>query len=258
MFSKWYEIYNKIIMDIAKKKFIAYFDILGYENRIRDKSIIEEFEVQLRFINEQQSFIDNSRNIIKSHTLHFSDTHIIYTEDASSCSFSKIITDSLRFMCVAAIRFIPYLPVRGAISYGDFCVDTEKNIIIGKALREAYDLEKNQQWMGCCLSDSCYEQVKDDNVFNHFVEKGVLVEYLVPFKNKREKKYAVNMESFPRFPSASAREMPMHKPEFIKNIFINRGMNNKDLINLTCDAKKKLRNTQKFFNYVFKQKFPLI
>ncbi len=140
----------------------------------------------------------NTRTIF--HAIQFSDTHVFYTEDASEDAFEIIIKSSLVFMLMAAIRKHPYLPLRGAINYGDFRVDQENSIFVGKALRDAYVFEKSQEWMGCFLSDLCYEQVKNYEIFKEFLKKLVLVKYPVPFKNatNEEGKYVINMEAFPR------------------------------------------------------------
>ncbi|MHC4122918.1 MAG: hypothetical protein ACYSSI_05030 [Planctomycetota bacterium] len=237
---------------MIKKKFIAYFDILGYESRIKGKSLEQEFKIQERLIKDREELIDTTRELVKCQTIHFSDTHILYTNDCSNSSFSKIIRSSLLFMLLAAVRNVPYLPMRGAISYGDFLVDAEKKIIIGGGLRDACGLEKAQEWMGCCLSDLCYEQVKDYISFKWFLEKRVLVKYRVPFKSKEKYKYAVNMESFPRIWGKRTKEMPITDSRFIENIFRNKGMSNKDLLKLDKKVRIKLKNTQKFFRYIEK------
>lgn len=232
------------------KKFIAYFDILGYGDRIKDKSIDEEYEIQKKFIEDRINLIDNVTEIAECHALHFSDTHIFYTKDNSGESFDKIVRSSLLFMLIAAVRTTPYLPLRGAISYGDFLIDPEKQIIIGQGLRESYALAENQKWMGCCLSDSCSEQVKDYEIFKILLEKRILVNYCVPFKNQKEYKYVINMESFIRLWGDKCKNMPLTNPKFIENIFVNRGMDDSNLLKLNEGAEEKFKNTQEFFEYI--------
>lgn len=234
------------------KKFIAYFDILGYGDRINDKSIDEEYKIQKEFIDDRINLIDSVSEIAKCSAIHFSDTHIFYSEDNSENSFDKIVRSSLLFMLIAAVRSTTYLPLRGAISCGDFLVDREKWIIIGQGLREAYALAERQEWMGCSLSDSCYEQAKNFRIFNIFLEKLILINYSVPFKERREYKYVINMESFIRLWGEKCKNMPLTDPEFIKNIFINKGMKDSKLLVLNKGAQKKLENTQEFFEYIKK------
>ena len=229
------------------KKFIAYFDILGYGERIKEKNIDEEYVIQESLINEVKKIIkENARKRADFHTISFSDTHIFYTNDISENAFEMIIKSSLVFMLIAAVRKPPYLPLRGVVNYGDFKADYDKAIFIGKGLREAYKLEKKQEWMGCFLTDSCYEQVKNFNTFKEFLQKFVLINYPVPLKVGSKNQYVINMESFPRIWGKQCKDMPLTTPEFIENIFINKGITNEKL-RLNESAKKKLENTKKFF-----------
>lgn len=227
------------------KFFVAYFDILGYGARVKNKSLQEEFDVQSKLISDCK-FINNSKEITKCNIINFSDTFVIYSDD-----FSRIVRGSLLFMLLSAIREVPYLPVRGAISYGDFLFDKETNIIIGEALREAYSLERNQEWMGCSLASSCFNSGGYKQSFDIFKSKGILVEYNVPLKNdKIEKRYVINMESFGRVWGKETKNMPITRPEFIRNLFINLGEDNKDVLGLDDSATLKLNNTKSFFSYI--------
>ena len=254
------------------KKFIAYFDILGYGDRIKNKSIDEEYEIQKEIIEDIVKIIENNATKRTDFcTMHFSDTHIFYTKDVSEDAFEIIIKSSLIFMLLAAVRKHPYLPLRGVINYGDFMGDYDRSIFIGEGLREAYALEKRQEWMGCFLSDSCYEQAKNFEIFKEFAKKLVLVKYSVPFKDRahswvnwikevilrqpqklreRKDKYVINMESFPRVWGDECKNMPLTDPKFIENIFVNRGIDDSDLLKLNKSAEEKLKNTQQFFNYI--------
>lgn len=234
------------------KKFIAYFDILGYGERMRNKNIDDEYAIQKALREEIKEIIEkNAKARADFHTISFSDTYIFYTDDISEDAFEMIIKSSLIFMLLAAVRRRPYLPVRGAIHYGDFMADQNNSIFIGEGLRKAYEFEKNQDWMGCLISDSCYEQVKDFEAFKFFVEKQVIVNYSVPFKkDKRENKYVINIESFPRIWGNECKDMLLTKPEFIENIFVNKGDGNDGLLSLNDYATKKMKNTKEFFTHI--------
>ena len=233
------------------KKFIAYFDILGYRERIKSKSLDEEYKIQEKFIKDTKEIIvDKPSGGAHFQEIHFSDTHIFYTNESSEDAFEMIIKSSLVFMSIAAVRTPPYFPLRGAVEYGDFLADDGNKIFIGDGLRKAYDLSEKQNWMGCCLSDSCYEQVKNFRIFEEFLKQQVLIEYLVPFKGEAKDKYVINMEAFLRVFGKESKDMPLCDPEFIKNIFINKGENDSGIIELDESAREKLKNTQKFFKYV--------
>lgn len=234
------------------EKFIAYFDVLGYGERIREKNIDEEYVIQKRLREEIKEVIEkNAKKRADFHAISFSDTHIFYTNDISEDAFEIIIKSSLFFMLLAAVRRRPYLPVRGAIHCGDFKADHANSVFIGKGLREAYKFEQNQEWMGCLISDSLHEQVKNFTTFKSFVENRVIVNYPVPFKkDKKETKYVLNIESFPRIWGDKCKDMPLTKIEFIENIFVNKGAGSDGLLTLNDDARKKMENTKEFFTYL--------
>jgi len=242
-------------MNKRRKNFVAYFDILGYGRRIEKRSVEEEFNIQDEFITRLEDFIKGTKNIEKCELFNFSDTYILYIDDGSENSFIQIIYNSLICMLLAAVKKIPYFPFRGAISYGDFLVNKERNVIVGEALREAYLLEKRQQWMGCCLSNSCYEKVKDYAGFKWFKDRGVLVKYKVPFKDKEghaytEDRWVINIEAHSRIWARETKGMPIATCEFIENIFTNKGMNNNDILNLDNETELKMKNTQHFFKRI--------
>lgn len=237
-----------------EKYYLAYFDILGYGKRIESHDLSEEYEINTDFISRARICMKKfvSRADIKdvSH-LHFSDTHIFYKKADSEISFGSIIGCALCFMNISAIRQTPYLPVRGCITYGDFIADLEKNIIIGEALRNAYRIEKKQEWCGCCLSHEIIKEVENFLIFREFIKKGILVKYKVPLKNNKiYSTYVINMEAFPRVFGDNSKKMPITQKKFWENIFINRGEENKDLIKLNNSPRKKLKNTQKFFQHI--------
>lgn len=249
-------------MDKSYKRFVAYFDVLGYGKRVENIFIDEEYKIQNKVLEDLEVITKNS----SINVINFSDTFILYPHEpgVSDTLFEGIIKSSLLLMLLLSIRKSPYLPVRGAIAFGDFLFDKEKNIIIGDALREACSLEKQQEWMGCCLSDSCYEAAKKgaDKSFNWFKDNKVLVNYSVPFKTNRflffgkqtREMYVVNIESFSRLWGQETKNMPITQERFIENIFINKGINKKESLSLDKDAIIKLRNTQAFFKYVEKIK----
>ncbi len=234
------------------KKYVAYFDILGYGNRIKNKSLSEEYDIQKKFIDDRIKFIDAVKENMTCQAIHFSDTHILFTNDDSEDSFDKIVRSSLLFMIIASIRSPIYLPLRGAICCGEFLVDQKHQIVIGQGLRDAYALAAKQEWMGCSLSDSCYRNVKSFNVFNEFKGINLIVEYPVPMKEGSENKYVINMESFIRVFGVETKEMPICNPDFIENIFTNKTSKKENLLTLDEKAKIKLKNTQEYYAYIDK------
>lgn len=71
----------------------------------------------------------------------------------------------------------PEYRFRIGISYGDFYHDVAKNIYVGKALVEAHELERKQNWSGAALT----KEVKDAIGDNYY-----LTNYDVPIKENDE------------------------------------------------------------------------
>ena len=239
-------------------RFLAYFDVLGYEVRITKKTLEEELALHkdmLERIQISQDWATKGLDYSLISNVYFSDSFIFYSKDNSDKSFASIIAVALFFMNVSAIKKLPYFPMRGAISYGDFLADHKNKIYIGSALREACRLQEKQDWMGCCLTEACVQKVSDSRYFEKFKNEKTLLFYGVPMKppNREEKLWCVNMESWPRNYALKSKEMPITRDDFLRNIFENRGINNLDSIKLNEDAERKLKNTQEFFCWVNQQ-----
>lgn len=235
-----------------KKRYLAYFDILGYKERIRGKSLNTEYDIYREFVKDAEvwrtEFI-RGKGRGKVEYVYFSDTHLYFTPDDSEISFASIIGCSMGLLLSGAVRSTPYFPLRGAITYGEF--DNKNNIIIGPALRQAYELEKEQEWSGCCLSHECVQKTDQFSYFIDFVKTGLLVKYKVPMKNqKKYETYVVNPEAFPRIYGDQTRDMPITNPIFRENIFKNRGEVNHDILKLDGTSEKKLEHTQEFFQHI--------
>jgi hypothetical protein len=99
--------------------------------------------------------------------------------------------------------------LRGALSYGEFYVDSDNSIYFGKALIEAYKFEGMQEWIGCSLCDSLNEIASNFFAYNTLkrgmnskdMPKGslakkmgaLIVAYSVPLKdNQIINRYIIN------------------------------------------------------------------
>jgi len=49
------------------------------------------------------------------------------------------------------------LPIRGAIIVGDLTVGGD--VVFGKPIIDAYEMEQQQKWIGCWISDGCVQKV---------------------------------------------------------------------------------------------------
>lgn len=138
-------------------------DILGYSNLVKSSSLIELKDFHLKNINNIiKSAIHRYREIIESpsrkeifqndlvgHTT-FSDTIIFYSLSDDRDGYRNVLNAVYRL--IAMPMFTPIYKYRVGISYGEFYHNQKENIYIGKALVEANDLEKVQQWSGAALT----------------------------------------------------------------------------------------------------------
>ncbi|MBN1362481.1 MAG: hypothetical protein JW993_17930 [Sedimentisphaerales bacterium] len=124
---------------------VAYFDLLGFENRVRSESTVrptlEEYQTALHEIQCKKTEITSPK--------WFSDTFLLYAPDHSEKSFVEIDEACQRFFA-HMVRW--QVPLRGCLHVGNFYEDAEKGVLIGPALVDAYKLAECQDWLGFVLS----------------------------------------------------------------------------------------------------------
>lgn len=160
-----------------ERGFIGWFDILGY------KSLFETLELAdvLSIINAQQKARESNFEWIKeiagelpetetrgkaaidevlqnTSWLTFSDTTVV------ALTIPKLDNDYMRFVRIGVFLelvisthigfFGKGLPLRGAISFGDYYLDRENSLFAGKPLLEAHKWAEGQKWSGCVMTPS--------------------------------------------------------------------------------------------------------
>ena len=103
----------------------------------------------------------------------FSDTVLIYSLSDDRYWYYCVIY-AVTHLLAYPIKY-PYLRFRIGIAYGDFYHDAEKDIYVGNAFIEAYELEKKQNWCGGALTKEVEERIKKENVDFYY-----LIKYDVP------------------------------------------------------------------------------
>jgi hypothetical protein len=180
---------------MTNKAVVAVCDILGYGNLVKDTPLeevinyhIENFRIVLassipRF--ESLSVAPTSDQVFRERLVGhvaFSDTVLIYSL-ADDLNGYKNVVDVVWGLLSRPILY-PQLRFRIGVSYGDFYHNSEKNIYVGKALIEAYELEKRQEWCGGALTKPAEEKMGS---------YALLTLYDVPVKlNKTESLLAIN------------------------------------------------------------------
>jgi len=154
-------------------RWIAYFDLLGFTNLVRDKLLEEVLSIYEDAVNalkesiydlEPTQVADKDISVKKKIELNrhgisytwFSDSFIIFSRGDSDKEFERIESTSRKFFQKLILRKIP---VRGALTLGPLYTQQEKNVFIGKALIDAYEYGEKQNWLGFVLTPRVHEHL---------------------------------------------------------------------------------------------------
>lgn len=189
-------------------RYIAYLDVLGFRKKVMSDKC-EEF---LNGYNSQLQINISSKQACYSERLQFvimSDAIVIISKQNDPESFAPIV------MACSNLQYSLLrnnIPIRGAISYGPIMSNqlyNSNNIFVaGKALIEAYDLEKKQNWLGIILCPSVEEKHSDylrdwswdeKQIINNFFAKN-LYRYLYKYNNIPIHKPNSRIKGFVVFP----------------------------------------------------------
>lgn len=154
---------NTNTKNIFPKKWLAYFDILGFSNLIEKSSFYSNPDIVLEVydyaLNEAKRSLP-SLDEVRIEREHFSDTFIFYAIDDAPSSYTWIQSIGKNFIrhCLDSD---PFIPLRGAITYGEFYTDQVKSIYFGKAFIEAYKEAELQDWIGLILTDTAWKKIRE-------------------------------------------------------------------------------------------------
>jgi hypothetical protein len=86
------------------------------------------------------------------------------------------------------------VPLRGALSYGEFLVSSDPAFVLGQAVFDAYELSNKHQWAGVALCDSAAALVVPGKSLR-------CVEWEVPLKSGAESRLVVDWPAHSLGPS---------------------------------------------------------
>lgn len=158
----------------SSSRWLGYFDLMGTSELIRFGKTEEVFDAYQEALDHLSRWKKRHPSIYHA---WFSDTFIIFSEDDSALSFSAIEMVCRWFIFALLSRNIP---IRGALSCGEFYADRENSLYLGASLVDAYEWGENQDWIGFILCPSTVERLKILNL--PVKERLNYVEYDVPFK----------------------------------------------------------------------------
>jgi hypothetical protein len=134
-------------------RWVSYFDSLGFTELVNTHGWYGVYHIYNKAIEGLTKDYGCKSNIER---MWFSDTFLLYSPDCTANSFTEIEQKSRQFIDRLILDSIP---VRGAMSYGDFYADKGKNYFFGPALIEAYHYGENQDWIGFVLTPSAVRQM---------------------------------------------------------------------------------------------------
>lgn len=178
---------NTMVKGIPKRQcFVGLFDILGFRNMVKN----DQLEYVWKSYNEIKSsttFIkDNLKSLLNRKVVNidtFSDTFLIYTADHRDKGQEDIDEhfNAMLGICDALFHSANsnQIPIRGAITVGELIVD--KGLLLGKPIVDAYEMEQNQNWMGCWISANAIDCISKQ-LLDRQMNGNLILKYKVPLK----------------------------------------------------------------------------
>jgi len=181
-------------MAYVSKRTVALIDVLGFKKKVMQTPITElskDYEYFIRVTEFLNKPFGASPSLFPTHPNNapwctryiFSDTIILISigDDALNCL--KLLVYTWRLSQFLLGRKMPF---RGAIAHDEIYVNLDQNIVIGKALTKAYELEHIQQWIGIAIDKSvedAYPELFLESKKPDILLNTLFLEYPVPFKD---------------------------------------------------------------------------
>jgi hypothetical protein len=149
--------------EVTTERYIAFFDIMGFKDRVARLPHEEIYEMMLSIHNTRKRVQSTKWGGLKTpinknvRSTFFSDSIVIYSKDASneSCE-SFLLTVSTMTHDFLSLS----IPHKGAIAFGKMSVDFENSIVFGQPLIDAYLLQEELS-LYCVVVHSSAEQEMD-------------------------------------------------------------------------------------------------
>jgi hypothetical protein len=144
---------------------VAFLDILGFRSLVETEPIdklgprfeklmpiLPAFGRKLGDYTHEPSFFPQVAAKEDWCIVHmFSDSIILISGDDSETKCLALMVAALR---MTQVLITSGLPVRGGIARGELYTDNRNTLFVGRALTRAFDLEKQQNWIGVGIDPS--------------------------------------------------------------------------------------------------------
>jgi hypothetical protein len=113
----------------------------------------------------------------------FSDTILLYALDDTNEACKKVM-EVAGWLLFRTLFGAQNTKVRIGVSYGEFYVNPQKDLFLGKAIVEAHKIEQQQVWMGGALSKGAEERMR--RIIPSFPMGWFLAEYPIPVNGGKD------------------------------------------------------------------------
>jgi len=262
--ARLYYVFDTLVRISARHSFRT----LRFDSKHKDllEFIKGEFNEKFGSIKTIDSILDQALGLFQSITglnvLLMSDSIIIYSQPLlpNSKLFNKNVINIARISRDLIYKLLMgFLPARGALSYGEFYVDSKHNIFCGKALVDACINAENQDWIGILITKSFEKHLlplmispieyadminKTRNVYQSVVRAGWdVTQYMVPLKTGNKKRYIINW--------ATQLLIPKGEKEMLIESLTGDPIKDKETLHSIKKIKEFPKNPADFFKPLF-------
>lgn len=227
------------------KRFVAFFDIMGFKDFVARKSHKDLYEAMSKIsknIKQIESIKENEFPAYagETHISTFSDSIIIFSKDNSPESFNifSIITAWL-FQSIIYDTF----PIKGAIAHGEITVNKSNRIYFGQPIIDAYELQEEVFYYGIVAHHSIEEYLKKNSEPDLFNQ--IYFDVPTPLKSGNIKHYNIDWFNYDLNPEKDTDSLKNKALEKIKNFRINTSGRPRKYIDNTIEMIKEKKS-----NYV--------
>jgi hypothetical protein len=154
------------------KGFFALFDVLGYSKMIESmkdnlEGLIDIYTNTLMDIDDLALSLEGHNKLlllapIETKSFVFSDTIVLYQDMPKGpvALQAPTINVFLGEACyLLRLAFERGIPLRGAVSYGDYYIQEDRGCFIGYPVIEAHNIESKQNWSGATICKSAWDKL---------------------------------------------------------------------------------------------------
>ena len=137
-------------------RYLLYLDILGFKKLVNERSPNEVYDI----IDESLKAFERWEELNKLfRTIYFFDTFVLYQDPKGYGDWAFLDVYAIGGMVLSAL-LAKGIPARGSITFGEFEVRSDSTsrhqVFFGKALIEAYQSEKKENWIGIAIQPSAW------------------------------------------------------------------------------------------------------